>query len=42
MAHYSMRPKSGELVEAGRIQLQLHTPYAKYEPLILRVLAFKR
>ena len=38
MAHYSMRPKNGELVETGRIQLLLHTLYARYEPLILRVL----
>ena len=38
MAHRSMHPKNGELVEAGRIQLLLHTLYAKYEPQIIRVL----
>jgi len=42
MAHHSMRPKNGDLVEAGRIQLLLHTLYAKYEPLLLRVPAVKR
>jgi ferredoxin len=36
MAHY--RPKNGELVEVGRIQLLLQTIYAKYEPQIIRVL----
>lgn len=38
MAHYSMRPKNGELAEAGRIQLLLQTLYARYEPWILKVL----
>jgi len=38
MAHRSMHPKNGELVEVGRIQLWLHTLYARYEPWILRVL----
>ena len=36
MAHY--RPKNGELVEVGRIQLWLHTLYARYEPQIIIVL----
>ncbi|MGB3129901.1 MAG: hypothetical protein WBC11_09340, partial [Dehalococcoidia bacterium] len=36
MAHH--RPKNGTLVEVGPIQMLLHTLYAKYEPLILRVL----
>jgi len=34
MAHY--RPKNGELVEVGPIQLLLHTLYARYEPQIMR------
>ena len=36
MAHHLV--KGGELVEAGRIQLLLQTLYARYEPLILKVL----
>jgi len=36
MAHHLV--KGGELAEAGRIQLLLQTLYARYEPLILRVL----
>lgn len=36
MAHH--RPKNGTLAEVGPIQLLMHTLYARYEPLILRVL----
>jgi len=36
MAHH--RPRDGEVAEVGRIQLLLHTLYARYEPWILRVL----
>jgi len=36
MAHYHL--KYGELVEAGRTQLLVHTLYARYEPWILKML----